>query len=336
MRVPADLAGERLDRAVAALGGRTLGREVSRRQARRWIEAGQVFVEGRPVRIASRTVAAGARLEIVPSVESGPGPPALEPERILFEDPHLLAVDKPAGVAVQAHRQSTVDHLQAMAEHHLAERLGHTVRLELVHRLDRGTSGVVLFAKDTETAGRLGRAFQEREVTKTYQAVVAVVDPWPPDAWTVQDVLAMERLGNGRRRAVRVDTGPPSTPDGNGRPTLDGNGRPKPDGDGRPAYTEFRLHQRLHRSAWVEARPITGRTHQIRVHLATDGWPILGDRLYGPRYGPGEAPSGYPQRPLLHASRLALEHPHTGRPIVVESPIPPDFEAWVDQHPSMV
>ena len=163
-------------------------------------------------------------------------------------------------------------------------------------RLDRDTSGVVLFATDPRANEGLARAFAGREVEKTYVALTAR----PADRCPDEDSASRRRSRpRGRARARRVAVG----------------------GEGaKPAETEVVVREVLADALLVEARPLTGRKHQVRAHLAHAGMPILGDPVYGD--AGGRAP-----RLMLHARRLALPHPLTGEPLAIESPLPADFEA---------
>lgn len=280
---------------------------VSRRRVRRLIAAGAVYVDGRRTHIASRRLKAGARVEVYLDAREGDdsqGPPEIDVGGlVLFEDEHLIAVDKPAGVAAQATVDDDVHHLFAAVRSYLAAREG-VARpyLALHHRLDRGTSGVMLLAKSREVNAGLAAAFRERRVGKLYLALGAVGDAPPADEWTVRDRLVLRRQGpRGVRRAVSVAAG------------------------GRPAETRFRVRERLAGAVLVEAVPKTGRTHQVRAHLAESGVAVLGDRLYGPSPPPIRAP-----RLMLHAAVLELEHPLRGGTVRVESPLPADFERLLE------
>lgn len=304
--VPPGLGNDRLDRVLPAVLAHH-GHDLSRRQARRWIADGLVAIDGCPVRVASRQVPARARLTL-PDESRHAAPPSAAPwevqdDAILFEDDHLLALDKPAGLASQARRDDGFDHLLAAGRRHL-QRRGQPSNLFLVHRLDRGTSGIVLLAKDRATATALGGALATRQIEKYYLALVRTGRSGPdaaPTPWTVHDRLAIERLPGGRRRAVRV---------------VDG---------GREAETAMRCLAVVDDSPWgrillIEARPRTGRMHQIRVHLMHSGLSLLGDRLYAP----GDSAQATP-RPMLHAQALHLVHPTRGEPLILESPLPADF-----------
>ncbi len=317
--------GERLDRFLtAALAGaeesegrtpegRTLdgrtpeGRTpISRRRVRRLIAAGAVYLDGRRCHIASRPLRPGARLEVVLDPQETRARPRQEPEldvepRVLFEDRHLIAVDKPAGVAAQATDDDDVHHLFAAVRRFLAAREGvGRPYLALHHRLDRGTSGVMLLSKSRAANAGLAAAFREQRVKKTYLALGAVNEPPPDDEWTVRDRLVLRRQDRGIR-AVSVERG------------------------GRPAETRFRVRERFAGAVLVAAAPRTGRTHQVRIHLAGSGVPVLGDHLYGPAQ-----PSIVAPRLMLHAAMLELEHPLGGETVRIESPLPEDFRRLLE------
>lgn len=244
-------------------------------EARALVQGGAVFVSGKRARDVDQRVAAGARLIIH---RADTPPLALPPLVVLYEDAHLVVLDKAPG-----------DHLnetETSARPALVERLPGTY---VVHRLDRETSGVVALAKSVAVAERLSAAFRERRVGKSY---LAVVEGAPVDA-ELTDPIGLDKR---RPRARRVRA------------------------DGQRAHTTLRALGRRGPLALVEAVPHTGRTHQIRVHVAHHGWPILGDRLYG---GPmvvrlDEAVLEVP-RTLLHARRLELP----GWP-PFEAPVPED------------
>lgn len=217
----------------------------------------------------------------------------LSPKRVLYEDEDLIAVDKPSGLVVHATPDPARDHLVAAVSRRLATAGSPSVELSLLHRLDVGTSGVVLLAKSRAIARELGRAFSERTVSKTYLALVH--DPlqqFGDETRKVADFLAPGRGAGGR--TVRVRSG------------------------GQPARSSF--NELVRDGAWslVEAIPETGRTHQLRVHLANLGFPIAGDTLYG-----GEREDV--KRLLLHAWRLRFEHPRDERLLEIEAAPPRAF-----------
>jgi 23S rRNA pseudouridine1911/1915/1917 synthase len=281
---PAD-AGERLDRFIAARGG------ISRGEARRALDAGGVFLDGKRCKIAARGVYPG-QLIVVNLEEGGRTAPAaasLDRARLLYADDDLVAVDKPAGVPAQPTLTSDTGTLPDL----VAALLGAPVTL--VHRLDRETSGVTVLARTKAAAAALAEAFRVGGPEKTYLALTAR-PPAPPEG--------------------RVDA--PLGKD----PARPGLRRVDPRGDA--SATRYRTLRAGPLAALVEARPETGRTHQIRVHLAHLGAPLLGDARYG---GPRRIGEVAIPRVMLHARRLELAHPTTGAAMRFEAPVPEDFAA---------
>jgi 23S rRNA pseudouridine1911/1915/1917 synthase len=281
---PAD-DGERLDRFIAARGG------ISRGEARRALDAGGVFLDGRRCKVASRAVRAGQSVS-VNLEESGraAAPPApLERGRLLYADQDLAAVDKPAGVPAQPTLTTDAGTLPDL----VAALLGAPVTL--VHRLDRETSGVTVFARTKRAAAALAEAFRAGAPEKTYLALAARA-PSPREG-RVDAPLGKDPARAGLRRV---------------------------DPRGQPAATRYRTLRDGPAAALVEASPETGRTHQIRVHLAHLGAPLLGDPRYG---GPRRVGDVGVPRVMLHARRLVLAHPATGASLVLEAPVPEDFAA---------
>jgi 23S rRNA pseudouridine1911/1915/1917 synthase len=278
-------AGERIDRFIAARGG------ISRGEARRALDAGGVFLDGRRCKVAGRPVRDGQRV-VVNLAEGGrdaAAPAPLERARLLYADAELAAVDKPAGVP----SQPTLTTDRGTLPELVSALLGSAVTL--VHRLDRDTSGVTVFARTPAAAAALAAAFRDGAPEKTYLALCARA-PAPPEG-RLDAALGKDPARPGLRR---VD----------------------PRGD--PAATRYRTVRHGERAALVEARPETGRTHQIRVHLAHLGAPLLGDARYG---GPRRVGEVSVPRVMLHARRLVLAHPVTGAGLAFEAPVPEDFLA---------
>jgi 23S rRNA pseudouridine1911/1915/1917 synthase len=273
-------AGARLDLALASLA------DCSRSQARRWIELGRVRVndrEGEP----SLRVRAGDLVEAVPP---DPEPASLAPEPIalavLFEDEDLIVLDKAPGIVVHPAPGHPGGTLVNALLHHCEDLsgIGDVLRPGIVHRLDRGTSGVLVVAKSDFAHRHLSEQFREHSVDRVYQALVRGLPG--PDTGRID--LAIGRHPHDRKRmSVRAH-------------------------GGRAATTTWRVAKRFPRSerTLLEVRPRTGRTHQIRVHLAAVGLPIAGDPVYGRR---GRTPfeAGL-ARPALHAQRLGFTHPRSG------------------------
>jgi RluA family pseudouridine synthase len=230
-----------------------------------------------------------ARLPPAPSPEPGPAPPP----RVLYEDEVLLAVDKPAGRATVPTANPAEPSLFSGVQAWLGSRRGGPAYLAVHQRLDRDTTGVVLFGTDPAANAGLAGAFDEGRATKTYDALTARPDPLPAMNWTVDAPVG--RTGRGR---VGV----------------------RPDGD--PARTDFERRAVYRDALWVRAWPRTGRTHQVRVHLAHSGAPLLGDRAYAP-----PATARRAARVMLHAAVLELPHPITGAALRIASPWPADFQA---------
>ena len=284
--------GLRLDQFLAA------ATSLSRRAARSLIGAGGVARNGSPTRVQSRPVAAADVIDVArPPDDLGVPPrPDLPPLTVLHRDRWLVAVAKPAGVLSQPSsrpdRDLALDQLTAL---HLAVADGAPPFLRLVHRLDRVTTGVVLFAGNPQATAPLARAWADRTVDRRY---LAVVEGRPAEPSFVVD------------RPIGRDP--------------DHRWRFRVAGDGRDARTEVRIVEPLDDDmTLVECRLDTGRTHQVRVHLSHCGHPVVGDRLYGAGR-PDLAP-----RPLLHAAILELPHPKTGDTLRLVAPIPDDMAPYV-------
>lgn len=287
LRVPDDAAGLRLDRFLAGLPD--VG---SRSAAERLIAAGSVFVDGEAAEKRLR-LAGGEELELPERVAAT----GLEPEevglRVAYEDDHLLVVDKPAGVVVHpsaGHATGTLVH--GVLGHGVAG--GQEERPGIVHRLDRDTSGLLVVARSEEAHERLKRIVQKRELEREYLTLVR---------------------GRLRSRAGRIEA-----PIGRDRrdPTRQSLDTDRP----RDAVTHFELLEQMEQNALLRVRLETGRTHQIRVHLAAIGLPVIGDSVYG-------APDPALRRQFLHAARLGFTHPFTGEWIDVESPLPADLAHYL-------
>lgn len=296
--VPPEHDGARLDLYLAA------ATSLSRRASRAMVAAGEVQRNGEVLRVQSRTLVAGDVIDVLrsPAELSVPPVPPLPLPAILFEDAWLVVVDKPAGVLSQPAEDSprgelAIEQQLLLA---LAARDGRRPFLRMVHRLDRTTSGAVLFARTEQALPRLAAAWRAGTVDRSYLAVVAG-DPGF-DELEIERPIARDPA---HRWRFRVDEA------------------------GRPAHSSVRILARhAGRTALVRCRLHTGRTHQVRVHLAAVGHPVVGDRLYG-----APAQLGAP-RPLLHAASLDLPHPGDGRRLHIESPLPADFERFLEALPS--
>ncbi len=286
VEVPDDAAGLRLDRFLAGLP------EVgSRAAAERLLRGGAVLVDGeRPAK--STRLAGGESLEL-----DLPQQPGLEPQevglRVAYEDEYLLVVDKPAGVVVHpsaGHSTGTLVH--GVLAHGAAG--GEEERPGIVHRLDRDTSGLLVVARSEAAHERLKELVRRRQLEREYLALVR---------------------GRPRSRAGRIEA-----PIGRDRkdPTRQSLDSDRP----REAVTHFELEELLGQYALLRVRLETGRTHQIRVHLAAIGLPVVGDSVYG-------VPDPALGRQFLHATRLAFEHPFTRNRVDVGSPLPADLHGYL-------
>jgi 23S rRNA pseudouridine955/2504/2580 synthase len=297
--VGAEYAGQRLDNFLLRLA-----KGVPKSHVYRVVRSGEVRVNGGRASAESR-LAEGDQLRIPPMrMASGPVRTVAPPQMpaILFEDEHLLVLDKPSGVA--AHGGSGVAH--GVIERVRAARPAQPF-LELAHRLDRETSGVLLLAKTRRCLVALHAQMRAGEVEKRYYVVVA--GDWVNERQHVRFALAKRSLDGGDRR-VFVD-----------------------EAQGAAAHTIFHLRARLGEFSLLEAELKTGRTHQIRVHLAHSGFRILGDDKYGDfelnrraargEFGPRLG------RMFLHAFRVRLAHPVSGVPLQFDAPLPAECAQWL-------
>jgi len=295
-------AAQRLDQVLVDWLTEALERPVSKAKARKLIMAGAVRLDGRRERIASQSLSSGAHIEadvdrakLFGDSTSRDKAFELTAERILFEDEDLIVVDKPSGLPSQPTVDEDRDNLLAAVSRFLARRAGIAKPYVGVHhRLDRDTSGVVLFTKSTRVNAAVGEIFSNHMATKIYQALT-IPKTNLKQKWTIKNYLGKVSSKSKRARYGAVHS------------------------DGDFAETSFRVIAEHPRGTWIEAIPKTGRTHQIRVHLSEYGLPILGDDLYG-------AAGGLAPRLMLHAIQLIFPHPISKREISVKSPLPADFE----------
>jgi 23S rRNA pseudouridine1911/1915/1917 synthase len=285
----------RLDAVIAERLG------IPRADAQRAIAQGRVLVDGMR-RPKSFRLAGGERVE-ADLRRPGALEPDARPLNVLFEDDHLMVVSKPAGVPshpTKSRRTGTLVNA-LLGRGTTLSRAGGEDRPGIVHRLDVGTSGLMLVAKDDRAHEALAEMFRRHEVDRRYLALVR--GAVGPDHFLIDAPL-------GRRGArIRVDRAA-----------------------GREASTEVDVRQRLAGATLVEARPRTGRTHQIRVHLSSVGHPVLGDRRYGG--GGDEATRLGLTRPFLHSWRIAFDHPITGERIERQDPLPDDLREALRRAPT--
>ena len=300
LELPPDLAGLRLDQALARLLP-----QYSRSRLQGWIDAGAVQVDGRQLRGRDKVVG-GERVIIEARVEAEVRVTAEEiPLDIVFKDRALLVINKPAGLVVHPGAGNAAHTLQN-ALLAFDPKLAVVPRAGIVHRLDKDTSGLLVVARTPEVHTALVAAISEREIERHYIALCTGV---MTAGGTVDEPIGRHR-SHRTRMAVR--------------------------GDGRPAVTHYRVMKRFRSHTLVRAELETGRTHQIRVHFAHIGYPLVGDPDYGGRrrLPAGASPelvaalSGF-RRQALHAARLKLEHPVSGKEMEWEVPIPADFAGLV-------
>lgn len=301
LEVTGDHHGARLDHFVTAVVP-----ELSRARIQRLIRGGHVLLNQRTVR-ASHAVHAGdvVDLEVPAAAPAAPAAEAL-PLTVLHDDPDLVVVDKPAGMVVHpaaGHDRGTL--VNALL-HHVAglSGIGGEERPGIVHRLDRGTSGVMVVAKHDAAHAELSRQFADREVDKEYLGL----------AWGL--------LNAGRRIDAPLGRDPVD------RKKISTRAR-----RARTAVTRITGAERLRGLTLATIAIATGRTHQIRVHLASIGHPIAGDALYGGvrrHLAADHRALASLERPFLHALRLAFRHPRDGRRVEFEAPLPADLQAVID------
>jgi 23S rRNA pseudouridine1911/1915/1917 synthase len=289
--VPTEAAGTRLDHFL-----QSKLTEFSRSRIQDWIKRGRVLVDGREQK-ASYTLRGGEAIDVEP--EAPPPLRAFAEEialDILYVDDDVIAINKPAGMVVHAgagrHEGTVVNALL----HHFdtLSNVSGEDRPGIVHRIDRDTSGVLLVARNDVAHRTLAEQFSTRSVTKTYLALVQ---------------------GRVRQDEGRVDRKITRDPARRTRMTARLEA-------GRHALTYYRVLRRFERFTYLEVRIATGRTHQIRVHMASIGHPVAGDTLYG-------AAATAHDRFFLHAHRIEFDQPTTGARITVEAPLPEDLHAWI-------
>jgi len=274
--------------------------ELSHRQARAAVRSGKVRLDGERVLDPAARVEAGAALVLDPAA---PNPARTEPLglRRVYRDDDLLVVDKPAGLNATPVRGS--DEPSALLGAHRLCRGPR--RPKIVHRLDRDTSGLMIFARGVDMARALRAAFDAHEIDRMYRCVIEGRPPRPDGL--VYSVL-LENAGRGRRG---------SKPGSFRCLPADREDPPPHKGPGQLAITRFHTVAHTEHRAALEVRLATGRTHQIRIHLAELGCPVLGERVYARTPG---AP-----RTALHSATLGLRHPRTGQPLELESRWPADL-----------
>ncbi|MDQ7989507.1 MAG: RluA family pseudouridine synthase [Candidatus Dactylopiibacterium sp.] len=293
--VPENAGGQRLDATLASLLP-----EFSRSRLQGWIRDGLVAADGRAMLDPKTRLRGGEALSVAPA----PSPEALAdvaeeiPLSVVFEDEHILVLDKPAGLVVHpgsGNWSGTL--LNALLAH--APGQAAIPRAGIVHRLDKETSGLMVVAKTLEAQTDLVRQLQARSVKRHYAALVTGL---PPQSGTIDAPIDRHPV---QRTKMAVVQG------------------------GREARTHFRVVERFAGAAWVECVLDTGRTHQIRVHMAHLGHPLIGDPVYGQRR-PLPAAEGF-ARQALHAFQLGLVHPQSRLDMLWKVPLAADFQALLER-----
>ena len=302
VRLGAEAAGQRLDRALAAAVP-----ELSRARIQALLAAGRVARDGVLVSDASAGAKPGQSLVIdIPPPEPARPAPQEIPLAIVFEDEEMLVIDKPPGLVVHPGAGNPDKTLVNALLAHCAGQLsgiGGVRRPGIVHRLDKDTSGLLVVAKTDRAHAALAHQLQSRTLKRIYNAVV-----WgrpSPAAGKIEGNIG--RAPNDRKRMALLAHG------------------------GKPAVTHYRMIRPLNGSALVECRLETGRTHQIRVHMASIGNPLVGDPLYGARRVPKTAPEAarHFARQALHATQISFLHPISGGEMCYVSRLAPDIETLI-------
>jgi 23S rRNA pseudouridine1911/1915/1917 synthase len=297
LQIPAELAGKRLDSALA----RMLPQH-SRTRIKGWIEGGAVLVGG--LRCRPRDLAAAGSSVRVQMTFDEPQPKVLAESialSLVHEDEDILVVDKPAGLVVHPGAGNPRHTLQN-ALLGMDPSLAALPRAGLIHRLDKDTSGLLVVARNAEAQTSLSRQLMARTMSREYLAVCVGV---MTGGGTVDAPIGRNRRDR-LKMAVREG--------------------------GRPAITHYRVLERFRAHTYISVQLETGRTHQIRLHLAHQKYPIVGDPVYGGRFAqPRNAPPELVamlrafRRQALHAARLGFDHPRTGKRVALQSPLPEDF-----------
>jgi 23S rRNA pseudouridine1911/1915/1917 synthase len=314
--VTPDAAGQRLDAWLAAqLEG------VSRSRVQLLLSQGSVAVDGKPAK-ASFKLRGGEVVEVVGEPAPAPLRAVAEaiPLDIIYEDDDLSVVNKPAGMMVHAGSGATEDArnrgtlVNALLHHYRQlSSTGGELRPGIVHRLDKQTSGLIIVARNDATHLKLAEMFSRRQMRKTYIALVH--GALKQDAGTINAAISRDAIRRTRMTTRRV-TG------------------------GRMAISHYEVVRRIHSTfgnfALVRVRIETGRTHQIRVHMASIGHPVVGDTLYGapariaaPKKGKHDTESISLERNFLHAAELAFAHPRTGKLLELSAPLPAELEDFL-------
>ena len=288
---------QRLDKFLAACFPNQ-----SRSRLQAWIKEGLVTVNGQPAKKAGQTLEGGEEIVVrVPPVKPTEVQPEPIPLDILFENEDVLVVNKPAGMVVHPGPGNESGTLVNAVLAHVPDLrgVGGVLRPGIVHRLDKDTSGVIIIAKNDRAHRFLQQQFKDRATEKVYLALVDGAPPTPKGR--IEAPIGRDTTHRQRMKVV-------------------------PPGKGREAVTVYRTLEAFREHTLLEAHPLTGRTHQIRVHLAFLGCPVVGDTVYGRR-----KPTLNLKRHFLHAYRLTITLPGERAPRTFEAPLPPELEAALEE-----
>ena len=295
-RIPVTPRGQRLDQALAELFP-----DYSRSRLQKWLKAGQITLDGQPARARDKVYGGEAVVIRAQREDEGQWQAEAIPLNIMFEDEQLIVIDKPAGLVVHPAAGNPAGTLLNALLHHAPE-LARVPRAGIVHRLDKDTTGLLVVARTLESRKHLVDQLQARAFLREYLAVVngILISGGEVDA-------PIGRHPVQRKRMAVIETG-------------------------KPALTRYRVRERFRHHTLLGLRLETGRTHQIRVHMAHIQHPLLGDPVYGGRLrlpprcseALAQALRGF-RRQALHAARLGLTHPATGEPMEWEAPLPEDM-----------
>jgi 23S rRNA pseudouridine1911/1915/1917 synthase len=278
---------------------RTLGLAASWNQARQLVAGGKLYRDGIPATDPAMRLRSGMRFELR---RQAPRPREALPGRIVYDDAQLVVLDKPAGISsVPYERRESGTAMDLIRDHwRMAGKRATEVPLHVVHRIDKETSGLIVFAKTRLCERVLGAAFRAHTIERTYLCVVhgAMSDR------RIESHLVVDR-GDGLRGSTRVP------------------------GQGKRAVTHVRVREMLAQCTVCEVRLETGKTHQIRIHLSEAGHPVVGETVYIRDWLRRDRTPLSSSRLLLHAATLGLIHPTTEAPLQFESPLPPDFVAML-------
>ena len=288
--------GERLDKALAGVCG-----QLSRSALQELIEAGRVLRNGKPAGKKEKLKAGDVLQVEIPDAAPAEAVPQNIPLPIVYEDEHLLVVNKPKGMVVHPAPGNPDGTMVNALLYHCGSRLssiGGVIRPGIVHRIDKDTSGLLVVAKDDETHRALSEKMSRHDILREYHAVV--YGNLKEDSGFVEASIGRDK--NDRKKMAVTDQ------------------------NAKYAYTEWRVLERFGNFTYIACRLKTGRTHQIRVHMASIGHPLAGDPVYGPRSCITEL-----HGQCLHAKMLGFEHPATGQWMEFDSDLPPYFEKYLQK-----